>query len=369
MEKHQISCFQLVVLLYVCRSFNLFTATLHDVGEGYGLMHMAAFPVSAVLQLLIMLPAWWLMRLTGRGLGEAASYTMGKWGVWVPLLGTGYLLVTNSLTIYNMANFLVNAAFPGAEAVFFVVTLVLAAGYAASLGVEGLARAALVFCGALMLGVVLVVAGVAGRIDFINIRPIVDEHPFQSVFRDAWMITGRSSPVFVYALLAPRARSGAGKGFLWYLLATLLLQELVTFLIAAVLGDLASTRAFPLFSLTTIARLSVFQRMDAIYLGLWVSVCFLRVAVSFRACRELLDPFLSGSKRSTARKWILPFLMTAVACGASAMTRDPALMRAVIQGLSSGWPLLAVLVAGPLVMLAVGLFRKRLRKGVGQDAC
>lgn len=368
MEKHQISWLQLVILLFVCRSFNLFTATLHDVGEEYGLIHMIAFLVAGIFQLLMVLPAWGLMKLTGRGLGEAASYTMGKPGVWFSILGTVYLLVTTSLTVYSMANFLVNAAFPDAEAVFFVVTLVLAAGYAASLGIEGIARAALIFCTALIIGLILVLIGVAGRIDIINVRPIVDEHPIQSVIRDAWIITGRSSPVFLYVMLASRTRNGAGKGFIWYLAATLVLQELVTFLIATVLGDLASEQAFPLFSLTTIARVSVFQRMDAVYLGLWVTVCFLRVAVSFRACKELLAPFLPEGKTSMRRKWILPFLMIAVACGASVLTRDQVLLRAVMDILSSGWPLVIVLIVGPGFMLIIGLLRGRLRKGAQQDA-
>ena len=60
MEKERISVFQLVVLLYVCRSFNLFTATLHDVGAGYGAVQLAAYPLAAVFQLALMLPVWLL---------------------------------------------------------------------------------------------------------------------------------------------------------------------------------------------------------------------------------------------------------------------------------------------------------------------
>ena len=84
MDKNQISVFQLVVLLYVCRSFNLFTATLHDVGAGYGAVHLAAFPLAAVFQLGLMVPAYLLTRATGRGLGESVAAVMGRWGLWFP---------------------------------------------------------------------------------------------------------------------------------------------------------------------------------------------------------------------------------------------------------------------------------------------
>ena len=365
MEKNQISVFQLVILLYVCRSFNLFTAALHDVGASYGLVHLAAFPVAAVFQLLLMLPAYFLMRATGRGLGETAAYTMGRWGFWFPVLGVGYLLITTSLTVYSMADFLVNAAFSGANAVFFIVTLVLAAGYAATMGIEGISRAALILFVIFTLGLLLIFFGVAERMAPVNVRPFLDGDPVRSVLKGAWMITARSSPAFLFALLAPQVRgNGAGKGFVYYLLATLVLQEAVTFLISSVLGDLAASKAFPLFTLTTIARISVFQRMDAVHLGIWVAISFLRVSVSLWACRELLQSFVPGGKTAARRKWILPFLMIAVVCGAAAMTWNKQMLQKTLDLLSGGWPLAAVLFLSPLVMMVVGGIRKRLRKGV-----
>ena len=110
MEKERISVFQLVVLLYVCRSFNLLTATLHDVGAGYGAVQLAAYPLAAVFQLALMLPVWLLTRETGKGLGESAKEAAGRWGLLFSLLGAGYLLTTTALTLSSMGNFLVNTA-------------------------------------------------------------------------------------------------------------------------------------------------------------------------------------------------------------------------------------------------------------------
>ena len=164
MEKERISVFQLVVLLYVCRSFNLLTATLHDVGAGYGAVQLAAYPLAAVFQLALMLPVWLLTRETGKGLGESAKEAAGRWGLLFSLLGAGYLLTTTALTLSSMGNFLVNTAFPGAKAEFFLVTLTLAAGYGAALGIEGLSRAALLLCVAFSLGLFLILLGVADRV-------------------------------------------------------------------------------------------------------------------------------------------------------------------------------------------------------------
>lgn len=101
-------------------------------------MQLAAYPLAAVFQLALMLPVWLLTRETGKGLGESAKEAAGRWGLLFSLLGAGYLLTTTALTLSSMGNFLVNTAFPGAKAEFFLVTLTLAAGYGAALGSEGL---------------------------------------------------------------------------------------------------------------------------------------------------------------------------------------------------------------------------------------
>lgn len=364
MDKNQISVFQLVVLLYVCRSFNLFTAILHDVGAGYGAVHLAAFPLAAVFQLALMAPAYLLTRATGRGLGESAAAVMGRWGLWFPVLGAGYLLTTTSLTVYCMANFLVNTTFPGASALFFAGTLVLAAGYAASLGTEGIARAALILCVAFSLGLLAIFLGVIQRLDPLNIQPFPLNGGAAGVIRSAWKIAARSSPVFTFAALSHKTRGkGVGKGFLWYLLASLVLQEIVTFLVAAALGDLAAAKAFPLFTLTTVSQISVFQRMDALHLGVWTAISFLRIAANFCACGELLRPFAPKGETAAGKRRLLVFFMAIAACGGGALIGSLGLLRRLLEALSSGWPLAAALFFGPLLLLGVFGIQKRRERG------
>ena len=143
------------------------------------------------------------------------------------------------------------------------------------------------------------------------------------------------------------------------MLASLLLQEFVTFLISASLGELAAGRAFPLFTLTTVARVSVFQRMDALHLGVWVAVSFLRVAVNFRACRELLKPFF-GSFREEKGKWgLLIFLMAAASGLSIGMSRGRGFLQGVLRVLSGGAPLSLVLGVVPLCLFLLLRWKKR----------
>ena len=278
---------------------------------------------------------------------------------------TGHVVVvvdnsTTALTLSSMGNFLVNTAFPGAKAEFFLVTLTLAAGYGAALGIEGLSRAALLLCVAFSLGLFLILLGVADRVDPVNMRLFPTSEAGASVFHSAWVLSSRSSPAFAFACLFHRAgKDGIKKGFGWYLLASLLLQEFVTFLISASLGELAAGRAFPLFTLTTVARVSVFQRMDALHLGVWVAVSFLRVAVNFRACRELLKPFF-GSFREEKGKWgLLIFLMAAASGLSIGMSRGRGFLQGVLRVLSGGAPLSLVLGVVPLCLFLLLRWKKR----------
>lgn len=58
MKNTQISSTQLVFLLFLYHSFNMFTAETHNVTGNYGLPHLLAIPAAVLMQALVVLPAW-----------------------------------------------------------------------------------------------------------------------------------------------------------------------------------------------------------------------------------------------------------------------------------------------------------------------
>ncbi len=363
MKESKISVFQLVVVVLLCRSFNLLSADILNVTGHYGMEHFLAIPLALLMQAIIVLPAFLLMKATGRGLTEATSWTLGKGGMIFPLVSCLYLFFASAITIYNLAVFLANAVYPGSSAYFFAITLVLAAVYAAWLGLEGIARSAVILAVLFVLSLLLTVLGVVERVNPVNIRPLEDGSGW-NILKGAWTLCARSSAIYLYLPLSERLKSGRRKGFFWYLLCAGILMECVVFFVSTVLGELAVKEAYPFFMLTTVAQISIFQRMDALHVCVWVAVCFLRVTLFLWAMREQFVSCLPLHARENGRaRWVLPFFALATLGAACGMLLQHQTAELMLNLLSTGIPILLLIVAIPLVCLLVGWIRGRLRKG------
>lgn len=359
MKTNQISALQLVLLLFLYHSFNMFTAATHNVTGNYGLTHLLAIPVAVFLQVLVVLPAWILADKCRRSPAEAALWTLGKPGILYPVLSSFYLLWVMSFTVYSMAEFMVNAIYPGSSSMFFIATMLICALYAAYLGLEGIARSALIIFVLFVLSILLTIFGVMDRVNLINIPPFPMEE-ISSVLTGAWKIMARSSGIIIYLLAAPYVRSKAKRGFWIMLLSIAAFMELVTFLVSGVLGELGRTQAYPFFMLTTIAEVSILQRMDALHVAIWVMVSFLRIALCLWLIRQQLLICLPLKQQADKAKWLLPIVAFLGLIFAAAMNENRLLSSRVLAIFTTGLPILLLGAVLPLLCLAVGAVRKRL---------
>lgn len=359
MKSNQISALQLVLLLFLYHSFNMFTAATHNVTGNYGLPHLLAILMAILLQALVVLPAWILAEKCQRSPAEAAVWTLGKPGILYPVISSFYLLWVMAFTVYSMAEFMVNAIYPGSSSMFFIATMLICALYAAYLGLEGIARSALIVFVLFTLSILLTVFGVFDRVNLINIPPFsVDEVP--SVLTGTWKIMSRSSGIIIYLLVTPYIRSKAKRGFGIMLIAVAVLMELVTFLVSGVLGELGRTQAYPFFMLTTIAEVSILQRMDALHVAIWVMVSFLRIALCLWLIRQQLLLCLPLKQQADKAKWLLPIVTFLGLIFAAAMNENQSLSSQVLAVFTTGLPILLLGTVIPLICLAVGAIRKRL---------
>lgn len=359
MKNHQISAAQLVLMLFLYHSYNMFTSSTHNVTGHYGLPHLLAIPVALAIQVVITLPAWLLVRKCRRGPAEAAVWTLGKAGAVYPLISSMYLLLIMAFTVYSMADFMVNAIYPGSSSAFFIVSMVLCALYAAYLGLEGIARSALIVFVLFAVSLLLTFGGVTGRAALINIPPLPDG-VVSLVLEGAWRIVGHSSTIVMYLLLLPYVRSHAGRGFGILLAAIAVLMETVTFFVSSVLGELGRMEAYPFFLLTTIAEVSILQRMDALHVAVWVMVSFLRVALCLWVASRQLSLCLPVRQQASRAKWLLPALAAAAAGIAGCMNQVPRFSDGARAVFSTGIPILLLCAVLPAVCLIAGAVRHRL---------
>lgn len=286
---------QLAVLLCVCRLPPLLLSL-----SGSGETGVWTIFFAELFRMLFCLPLCLAFRLGWDPAGQRGiAISIAR------LIGGVYLLISAASLAAGAGVFISSTLYPGSSAFFFAAAILLLAAYGAHMGLEAAARAALpvlVLFGILFL---LTAAGVREEIRLFHLAPAGELGGILSdAFRQAlWLPEGM-------ILLAAGPRSGGRKSaaVLWAFGLSAVFGALASFLCGSVLGEMQGQKAYPLFELEALMKLSIFQRMDAWFLALWVLVIFIRSLFLLWAAAELLG----GLGRQKGRcRFLLPGLAAA----------------------------------------------------------
>lgn len=267
-----------------------------------------------------------------------------------------YVLLIDIQYLSNFQYVLGSTFSTGVPSWIFTVMLVLVALYAAYKGLEAIGRTAalillLILPGICFLGVLLI-----PEIDLQNLTPPF-LHGFGQAFTGTLYFLSGSYGIVTYALLFPAVSGKSGQFLLLWNGATWLIVALIVFLINGVLGIYASFQLFPLYSAATMAKLGTFQRMDTIFIGLWVVGIFLKLSLGIH--------LLSRCGEALFGRRSVPFLRPAAAFLHGAGAIIAASNKAVLNVLNS--PLVTFPLTIPAVFLlplltgALNFFRERRR--------
>ena len=352
MLKPKISMSQLIMLLTLSRMFYTLNGILLGTGDSYGMAYLWAIPLSALMQFVLMLPALFLSRRQGTSLITAGYSLWGKGGAILALLCGVYFLLSAVLTVFSTEQFMVNAIYPESSPIFFILTLTLAAAYAAHLGVESIARCGFIIFIVFVCGVAFAFLGNWQQITPIFIRPL-GTGGFGEVLRIAVNLTARSPEILLFAVLLPNLGKNGGRtrGALYYLLLSSLILEIIVFLISAVLGQLAEGEAFPFYTVGTLAKISIFQRLDAVHMSIWVLTAFVRMGLFLWAAVELFQSLMPVKKH----RFVLPFLGILVLVGGMLCGMDKGAASGLYSAMFSVIPIFVFL---PLVSIALLISQK-----------
>ena len=116
---------------------------------------------------------------------------------------------------------------------------------------------------------------------------------------------------------------------------------------AAVLGDYAKSQRFPFYTVTKMAEVSVFQRLDSLYVALWVFMVLVRLAVFLEVGAKSLTQLLP----QRASRYAVGILAALAAGCAGVLTGKPAVLERMGQVFSGGLPVVLLVGVLPLALL------------------
>ncbi len=302
----RISLWQVVILLCLSRMFSVMTMcmaytsfTIHEMFYG----SLLAIPFC----FLAFLPGGILFQKHPRLLLDNRFK-----GIWM----TGYFLIALSwllMTLLHLNFFLGNAVFPQAPSIALLWPVVLAGCWCAYQGLEGLARYGSILFFFFTLSILLLCCIAAPQMDPARLDP-VSQVDWTGILAAASNSLFQNPELFFLPLLAPKLAEGKGsliKAGVWYSLISGVLVSLLFGMVCFVFGDFTTNIVYPVYFLSAAVQVGFLQRLDAVYMAIWVMLALFRIAILFWFAKGFLQS-AAPRRKPGPLLWLLGALLLGI---------------------------------------------------------
>lgn len=227
-----------------------------------------------------------------------------------PLLSKGvsvcyafYFIFAALTTLVRLELFVSSIVFPDTDSTLFAVICIIAACYAATLGIEGIGRASVLSLAIFNAAFLFIVLTMADEIDFVNFSPIFFDGITPSIKAGLNSATRTVEVVMLTALL-PKTKGKPMRIYTAWLLVFAVYKLILFFCTFGGLGDYALTQLFPVYAMSVLSEVGVFRRFDVLLTGVWILSAFIKISLLFYLQAELLQ-------KSFRKSWRIGYILIA----------------------------------------------------------
>ncbi len=278
-QESYISSRQFFAMLIVFRMVIMMTADTILLGGENLADNILSCGIGFALNFVLILPLYFLNRREpGTNLLEKSYDLFGSLGTAVALFYVIYFIFVDCYYLSFFHIFTVNVLDPKIPSWLIAVSVVAVATYAALQRLEAIARTAVLVLVIILVSLIFMFATVTPRIDLNNFQPFLYRGTGQ-MWTGVLQFFGRSTEFAIIAMILPQVSGNRKKGFFWWNLVIYGFMSLALFILATALGDYGNTQLFPFYTIASVAGVGPFQRMDVIFIGVWISGLFLKIAM------------------------------------------------------------------------------------------
>ena len=349
MDKIKISWIEAVSILTVSQVFSTIAFSMESLNGLNAISGMVAFLVGIILNFIAIIPLFLVCKKFGYISILNLSYKkFGRASYIATILLFSLFICTCSSTVVVFKDFISTAVLDSSSSFIVTILLIGTSVYGAFLGIEALGRFANIIFVLLSISILIILVSILrdiepmnfGRFDISNADKIL-----KTALKGVFSNTGLLSAL----LLTPLVNKQHTRAFTIWNIASLVLVELIVFTVSGVLGDYALNKQYPYYSTTTVAELSIFKRLDIVYMCVWVFVAFIKTTYYLTLSKNLFDTFL----RKSARKYSLLFCTGFVSIFSLISSIQPVVYTYMQSFISSGIGI-SIIVVLPLLLLLLG---------------
>ncbi|WP_312640619.1 GerAB/ArcD/ProY family transporter [Hydrogenoanaerobacterium sp.] len=346
---------QIVMLLVMFRVFNMLTFVPQMQGVQNAATVMLALPFAYLLLILILLPAALLLnRHRESNIIDCALKLSKPAGKVLGVLLFLYAVLIAADTVSNFEFLLTSVVYPETKSIFFILTFTAVCVYGAYMGLEPVTRVNTILFFISLFSIIFISVAVLPDAEFVYLQnPLyggvapVAKHALSACFANF--------DVVLWLLLAPDLKGNLNKNFVYWTILSLFAVEYLVMLLTVGLGDYAKSQMFPFFSLTVIAEISIFQRLDILHITLWTFIAFVKVTVYLYLASQCLGYIIPKRLKKTRL-----IICGAATVGGAVIISSRLYYLTWMQGaLQAGIPVALLAVLIPFVLLIWSLVSKR----------
>lgn len=247
--------------------------------QGYLLAGLAAAPV-----------LFFLLSLYG---GSAAKR---RRPVWAGVLLAGVLALSSGMELIQCQRFYNYVLADQLPVFWFLVLALSVAGCAAAYSKQALNRVSLLVLVLLAGSLVLLVVSVAPQMRAENLQyaqNLPDQIGLGLPMRLALL-----PEYLLFPLLSGQKPPAARRGYAWLLGLGFGLESLLAVLSESVLGAAGLEQTQPIYTIARLGGISVFRRLDAVHVGVWLLLFFIKLGLYLWACIWLMQGALPSLRRA-----------------------------------------------------------------------
>lgn len=350
MGKARIDSSQLVILLILSRIFTLLTFSSHARGSRTIYIEMVGCVGAVILQLIVLIPTFILLKRNKEcGIIECSFKVNKYYGIAVTTLYLLLMIFQVSNTTSSFEFFMTTAIYPTASAWVFILFFILAVSYAAYMGLEAFSRMGGFVAIAVMVGTVILVLS-----NWSQMNLVYFQNPFHDgimpVLESTYQQANVSLEIILYLLLIPYVKAdNVVKPLLKFFVTSVIYFEVIIFAVLISLGNLADSEMFPIFTMAIISEMAFLERLDAIYMGIWIFIAFIRTATLVFISSKLIRDIMP-QKINSDIKGIVICSLTALALSVY-LSRNIDALTVFSQVVFGGVIMLVFVIAIPILTL------------------
>ncbi len=338
-RKGKISAFQFFVMLFLSRMLTTVTY-ISSYTKDVRLADMLVQPVFRItIGIAVMVPVYLLYKKhrdkNVLDLVRERNTKLSKVIAVIYVITFFYFTVT---TIARLDLFAGTVVFPETDVDYMLIFVIIFCCYGAFLGFEALGRSSVLSAVLVIPAIIFILAALVSKVDLLNFTPVF-YNGVMPVVKTAVDSVGQTVEYAVIAIALPRVKGKVKSGFFLWLIAQTLIMAVLFFFAMTVMGNYAGTQLFPFHTLASLAEFAMFDRLDAIFTGVWIMCAFIKAGLLIYLQANILKTEFSKLKVTTILVFIGGLAIIANLIIAGGIQRfnviDSSIIKIIVTGITT----------------------------------